>query len=83
MSLALVAIAAARARRSDVLLFLPIGPILAAMLVLLFDDWSDPNGYVAVAIGTIGGLVSTVVGVAYWVFRPGIPRLTPGTRARP
>ncbi len=69
-SLVLIVIAAARSRRSDVLKVLSIGPVIALMIGLLAQDWSDPNWFEAVAIGTIGWLVSTVVGATYWVLRP-------------
>jgi hypothetical protein len=69
-SLTLVAIAAARSRRSDVLKVLLIGPIIALTVCLLGQDWSDPNWFVAVAVCTIGWLASIVVGAAYWALRP-------------
>jgi hypothetical protein len=69
-SLALVAIAAARSRRGDVLTVLLIGPVIALILCFLGQDWADPNWFIAVAVCTIGWLVSTVVGAAYWALRP-------------
>lgn len=69
-SLTLVAIAAARSQRSDVLGVLPIGPAIALLIGLLGQDWSDPNWFVVVAVCAIGWLVSTVVAVGYWVLRP-------------
>lgn len=69
-SLVLVAIAAARFRRSDVLMTLLIGPAIALIICLLDQNWSDPNWFVAVAVCTIGWLVSTIVGGVYWGLRP-------------
>jgi hypothetical protein len=69
-ALLLVGIAAARARRSDVVTVLLIGPAIAVIICLLNEDWSDPNWYVIVAVCTIGWLVSTIVGGVYWRLRP-------------
>jgi hypothetical protein len=69
-SLTLVAIAAARYRRSDVLGVLLVGPVIALIICVLSQDWSDPNWFTAVAVCTIGWLASTVVGAAYWGRRP-------------
>ena len=69
-SLALIAIAAARTRRRDVLYVVLIGPVIALMICLPGQDWSDPNWFVVVAVCTIGWLVSTVVGATYWALRP-------------
>ncbi len=65
-SLVLTAIAAARFRRTDVLTVLLIGPVIALAFNLFYQEWSDPNWYVFVAVGTIGWLVSTIVGGVYW-----------------
>ena len=65
-SLVLTAIAAARFRRTDVLTVLLIGPVIALAINLFGQEWSDPNWYVFVAVGTIGWLVSTIVGGVYW-----------------
>ena len=69
-SLVLTAIAAARYRRSDVLAVLLIGPVIALAIGLLGQTWSDPNGFVVVAVCTIGWLVGTVVGGVYWLVKP-------------
>jgi len=69
-ALLLVGIAAARARRSDVLTVLLIGPAIAVIICLLNEDWSDLNWYVIFAVCTIGWLVSTIVGGVYWSLRP-------------
>jgi hypothetical protein len=69
-SLVLIAIAAARFRRSDVLTALLIGPVIALIICLLDQHWSDPNWFVVVAVCTIGWLVSTIVGGVYWSLRP-------------
>ena len=69
-SLVLTAIAAARFRRTDVLTVLLIGPVIALAFNLFYQKWSDPNWYVFVAVGTIGWLVSTIIGGVYWSLRP-------------
>src|SRR3954447_12894996 len=53
-SLVLTAIAAARFRRTDVLTVLLIGPVIVLALNLFYQEWSDPNWYAFVALGTIG-----------------------------
>lgn len=67
--LLLLAMGAIRVRRSDVLIVLLIGPIIALALDLLFEQWSDPNWHDIVAIGTIGWMVGSVVGGAYWCLK--------------
>jgi hypothetical protein len=69
-SLVLTAIAAARYRRSDVLAVLLIGPLIAMVIGLLGQTWSDPNWFVVVAVCTIGWLVGTVVGGVCWRVKP-------------
>ena len=69
-SLLVTAMAAARSRRRDVLTVLLIGPAIALAFNLFFQEWSDPNWYVFVAVSTIGWLVSTIVGGVYWSLRP-------------
>lgn len=69
-SLVLTAIATARFRRTDVLTVLLIGPVIALAFNLFYQEWSDPNWYVFVAVGTIGWLVSTIIGGMYWSLRP-------------
>jgi hypothetical protein len=66
-----IAIAATWFRRPDVLGVLMIGPAIAISLVLVEEDWADPNWFVVVAICSIGGLVGAVVAAGYWVARPG------------
>ena len=59
-SLVLIAMAAARYRRSDVLTVLLIGPVIALAIGLLGQAWSDPDWFVVVAVCTIGWLVGYV-----------------------
>jgi hypothetical protein len=66
----LAGIAAARLRRRDVLTVLLIGPAIALAFNLFYQQWSDPNWYVFVAVGTIGWLVSTIVAGVYWSLKP-------------
>jgi hypothetical protein len=68
-ALVLIGIAAARSRRPDVVKVLLIGPGIALMICLLNQDRSDPNWFVAVAVCTIGWLVSSVASAVYWAFR--------------
>jgi len=65
-SLVLIAIAAARYRRSDVLTVSLIGPVIALAISLLGQAWSDPDWYVVAAVCTIGWVVGTVAGGLYW-----------------
>jgi hypothetical protein len=65
----LIAIAAARFGGADVLAVLVIGPVIALVICLLNEDRSDPNWFVAVAVCTIGWMVSTFVGGVYWGLR--------------
>jgi hypothetical protein len=60
--LVLTAIAATRYRRTDVLIVLMIGPVIASVIAVLGQSWTDPNWFQVVAICTIGWLVGTVVG---------------------
>jgi len=69
-TLVLTTIAATRFRRTDVLTVLLIGPVIALAFNLFYQEWSDPNWYVFVAVGTIGWLVSTIIGGVYWSLRP-------------
>lgn len=66
----LVAIAASRSRRPDVLAVLAIGPALGVTLDLLGPSWSDPNWCVIVAACTIRWAVSTAVGGFDWPSNP-------------
>jgi hypothetical protein len=68
-SLFLIAILAAWHRRTDVLIVLMIGPVIASALALVAQPWSDPNWFQIVAICSIGWLVGTLVGLAYWVVK--------------
>jgi len=81
--LAAVGIAAARSRRAHVLQVLLIGPLMAAAICLIGQDWSDPNWFVVVAVCTIGWLVSTAVAAAYWVSRPAVAPNSVGEREPP
>lgn len=67
--LVLIAILAIRYGRKDVLVVLTIGPIMALAIALLGQQWSDPNWFVVVAVWLICSLVSTIVGLVYWVFK--------------
>ena len=68
--LVLIATAAARFRRSDVLTVLLIGPAISLVISLLGEKWSDPNWFDVVAVCTIGWLAGTVVGGVYWGLKP-------------
>jgi len=77
--LVLIAMATTRYGRPDVLAVLMIGPVIAASIVLIDQHWTDPNWFVIVAVCSIGSLVGSVVGVAYWVLRhQGPPRSPDG-----
>ena len=69
--LVLIAVAAARHRRPDVLAVLIIGPVIALSIGLLRQAWSDPNWFVIVAVCTIGWLVGAVIGGLYWALKRG------------
>jgi hypothetical protein len=69
-SMLLMAIAAARSRRTDVLTVLLIGPVITLVFNLFYQEWSDPDWYDLVALLTIGWLVSTIVGGGYWMLKP-------------
>ena len=76
--LVLIAMAAKWHRRTDVLTVLMIGPVIAAMIVLIDQRWTDPNWSDIVAVCSIGSLVGSVVGLTYWFLiprkvRPGPP----------
>ena len=68
--LVVIAIAATRYRRTDVVAVLVIGPVIALVIALLGQRWSDPNWFEVVAVCAIGWLVGTVVGCVYWVLKP-------------
>jgi hypothetical protein len=68
--LVLIAVAAARHRRSDVLTVLLIGPVIALAISLPGQAWSDPEWFVIVAVCTIGWLVGTLAGGLYWGSKP-------------
>ncbi len=68
-SLVLTAIAATRYRRTDVLIVLMIGPVIASVSAVLGQNWADPSWFQVVAICTIGWLAGTVVGGMYWMFK--------------
>jgi hypothetical protein len=68
-SLVTLAIAAAWRRRPDVLVVILIGPVIALMISLLGEQWSDPNWFVVISVCTIGWGVGTVVGGAYWCLK--------------
>ena len=56
-------------RRTDVLTVLMTGPVITLALALVAQPWSDPNWFQIVAICSIGWLVGTLVGLAYWVVK--------------
>jgi hypothetical protein len=66
-----IAIAATWFRRTDVLGVLMVGPTFAILIVLLDQNWADPNWFVVVAVCSIGWLVGSVVAAGYWVAKPG------------
>jgi hypothetical protein len=68
--LVLIAIAATRYRRADVVAVLMIGPVIASAIALLGQRWADPNWFEVFAVCAIGWLVGTVVGGVYWVLKP-------------
>jgi hypothetical protein len=80
-ALVLIAVAAARHRRSDVLAVLLIGPVIALFIGLLGQAWSDPDWFVVLAVCTIGWLVGTVVGGLYWALKPERTTAYPGDAA--
>jgi hypothetical protein len=65
-ALVLTAVVAARRRRPDVVAVLLIGPLIALLIGLPGQSWSDPDWFVVLAVCTIGWLVGTVVGGLYW-----------------
>jgi len=67
--LVLIAIAATRYRRTDVLAVLMIGPVFAASIVLPVQRWPDPNWHEVVSVCSIGWLVGSVVSCGYWVLK--------------
>ena len=73
----LIAVAAVWYRRPDVLAVLMLGPVMASVIALPGQRWSDPNWFDVVAVCVICWLVSSVVGVVYWVLRRGIRRNHP------
>ena len=77
--LASMAVAAARARRPDVLAALVVGPALGLLIAALGEDWSDPNWFVVVAVATIGWGVGVFVGGACWLARGSIGHQGRGT----
>lgn len=77
-SLTIIAVAAARSRRSDVFAVLLIGPAIGLVINLLSQRWGDPNWAVIAGVCVIGWLVSTIVGGASWFMtsmsvRHGVP----------
>lgn len=79
----LMAVAAARSRRPDVLTVLLIGPAFGVSINLLGEDWSDPNWFVIVAVCMISWGVGTVVGGSYWLMKPARRPAEPGAAANP
>ena len=69
--LVVVAIAATWYRRTDVLTVLMIGPALALVIALLGERWADQNWFLIVAVSSICWLVSTFVGVIYYIVKRG------------
>jgi hypothetical protein len=68
--LVLVVILATWYRRTDVLVVLMIGPVIALSIAVFGEQWTDPNWFQVVAVCEICWLVSTVVGQAYWALKP-------------
>ncbi len=64
-----LAFLATRQRRTDVVLILLAGPILAFLLCVISEDKSDPNWYDILAISTIACFVSALVSCCYWSIR--------------
>jgi hypothetical protein len=67
--LAVIAIAASRWHRGDVVALLLIGPVIALAIALLGQRWDDPNWHDFLAVCTIGWFVSTVVASCYWLLK--------------
>lgn len=67
--LLLVAIAATRYRRPDVVAVLAIGPVIASAIALLGERWQDPNWHNVVSLGSIGWGVGTLVAGGYWLLK--------------
>jgi hypothetical protein len=65
-----IALAAIGAGRTDVLTVLMIGPVIAALISLPGQKWSDPNWFVAVSECVICWLLAVVVSGLYWAFYP-------------
>jgi len=65
--LLVVAIAAARCRRSDVLAVLLLGPAIALPICYFGQEWSDPEWFLVPAVCMICWIVSTAVGGSYWI----------------
>jgi len=78
--LVLIAIAATRYRRTDVLAVLMIGPVIAASIVLPVQRWADPNWHEVVSVCSIGWLVGSVVSSVYWLLKPRRVRPDPKLR---
>ena len=65
--LLVVAIAAVRCRRSDVLAVLLLGPAIALPICYLGQEWSVPEWFFVPAVCMICWMVSTTVGGSYWI----------------
>jgi hypothetical protein len=68
--LASLAFLASWQRRVDVLLVLMIGPVIALLVCLASQEWSDPNWHNVLAVYSIGCVVGTLVTVFYWWVKP-------------
>jgi hypothetical protein len=75
--LILLAAAATRFRRHDVLTVLLVGPIMGLILNLLAHNWKDPEWFAIVAVFSIYWLVGTLVGGVYWAARRRTPKSAP------
>ncbi len=65
----LIAIAASHWHRTDVVVVLLIGPVIALTIALLGQNWEDPNWHDFIAVCIIGWFVSTVVTGCYWMLQ--------------
>ena len=75
------AIAASRWHRTDVIVILQVGPLIALAIALLGEQWDDPNWHVILSVCAIGWFVSTVVAGCFWILK-GRWKLVPAQKAR-
>jgi hypothetical protein len=65
-ALTILALAALRSRRGDVLYVLLIGPVLVVIGCAVTEKWSDPDCFVIAAVCSIGWFIGALVGGGYW-----------------